>query len=126
VLVKLLLSFKHLAAIDFLISIGCDEFLNHHIAASYTNYQFPIHDLGEDFTGTKEIVSVAKALDRYLALHHVDVLSKLLINGITLESRVSTAAICSKAVDPKSLLHLIKLSVFFIEDVLNSVDLVFS
>jgi hypothetical protein len=93
-LIELLLSLKQFASIDLLICIGGNEFLNDHVAAANSDNQLSIHDLGENLPRTEQIVPVPKALDGNLALHHVEISGKLLINSVSFEWIVDSLA-CS-------------------------------
>ena len=134
----MLIVFNHLVCLnelapgELLVSIVCDELFNNHVATSYTDYQLTIHDLCEDLSGSKVIVAVAKSLNRYLALHEINVSSQLLIYSITLISAIKVRADSTSCLellcrsDPMlahPILKLCNFHVFFIKYSLQSVDL---
>ena len=134
----MLIVFNHLVCLnelapgELLVSIVCDELFNNHIATSYTDYQLTIHDLCEDFSGSKVIVAVAKSLNRYLALHEINISSQLLIYSITLISAVEVGPdttsslellLRSNSILAHSLLQLLHLHVFLVKYPLQPIDL---
>ena len=70
-----LLGFHGLDLLHLLVRVGSNELFNHHVPASYSDHQLPIHDLSEDLFGPEQIVAIAKSLDGYRTLGHIDVLS---------------------------------------------------
>ena len=64
-------------------SICLIEFLETHVSTAYSDDQFIIQDLSEDFLSSKEIVTITKSPDRKSNVPVVDVLSKKFINKIT-------------------------------------------
>ena len=83
-----LVGFHKLASSELLVSIVSNELFNDHVAAANADYQLAIHDLCEDLSGSKVVISVAKSLNGDLALHQINVSSQLLINSVTLISTV--------------------------------------
>ena len=65
-----------------------EEFVDVHVPAAHSDYQFPVHDLREDLLRAVHVVAFSKPLHRDEESTLVDVLSHHLVNRVSLKGNV--------------------------------------